>query len=57
MLFCSLLLILESWLLQLVLDDCYCVFTAYSQQYKKLNRFPECQKFLIFWGTVTKILG
>ena len=48
-----------NWFLQLVFDEFNCVFINNGRdlQYKKLNWFLECQQFLIFWGTITKILS
>ena len=40
-------------------DEFNCVFidNGLNLQCKKLNRFLERQKFLIFWGTITKVSG
>ena len=40
-------------------DEFNCVFIDNGQdlQYKELSWFLECGKFLVFWGTITKILG
>ena len=44
---------------QLVFDefDCVLIDNGLDLLYKKPNWFLECQKFLIFWGTITKISG
>ena len=44
------------WFSQLVFDEFNGVFIDSGQdlQYKKLNTFLECQKFLILWSTITK---
>ena len=45
------------WFFQLESDEFNCVFIGNGQdlQYNKLNWFLECQKFLILWGTITKV--
>ena len=45
-----------NWFLQQVFDEFNCG-NGQDLQYKKLNWFLECQKFLIFRGTITKIPG
>ena len=46
-----------NWFLQLVFDEFNCVLMNNGQDlhYIKLNWFLECQRFLLFWGTITKI--
>ena len=48
-----------NWVFQLLFDEFNCVFIDNGQdlQYKKLSWFLKCQKFIIFWGTITKISG
>ena len=48
-----------NWFLQQVFDEFNCVFIDNGQdlQCKKLDEFLECQKFPIYWGTVTESLG
>ena len=60
MFFCSLFATFECW----IGFYNYCLINyrvsmdnGQDLQYKKLNWFLECQKFLIFWHTITKILG
>ena len=60
---CSFVLYLQLLNAELVfaisVDGFNCVFIDNGQnlQYKKLNWFLECQIFLIFWVTITKISG
>ena len=50
-----------NWVLQLVFRfdkfDGIFIFNSLDLKYKKLNCSVEHQKFLICWGTVTKILA
>ena len=48
-----------NWFLQLAFNELNCVFIDNREdlQSKKLNWFLECQKFLIFWGTLQKSQG
>ena len=48
-----------NWFFQLTFDELNCIFIDNGQdlQYKKLNRFLECQKFLIFSGIIIKMSG
>ena len=61
MFFYSLSATTECWIdfLQPVFDEFYCVFidNGLDLQYKKLEWFLECQKFLIFLETITKLSG
>ena len=46
-----------NWFLQLVFDEFNSVFIDNGQdlQYNKLDWSLECEKFFIFWGTITTI--